>query len=366
MKLDYRKIGLKRIDLYIIKKFLGTFFFSIVLILSIAVIFDLSEKLDNFFDNNAPLKAIVFDYYFNFIPFYLNMLTPLFTFLSVIFFTSKLAGNSEIIAILASGISFKRLMVPYAISAFIIFVMSFFLGGYVIPPSNAELLAFENQYIKKYKTNYARNIQMEIEPGVILYIERFEIEQNKGYRMSLEKFEEKKLVSRLTAESVSWDSAFHWKVQDYLQRDFQGMREYLHRGESLDTTINVQPAEFFISAKESAQLNNQELRQHIDRLKTRGIGNTFAFEDEYYKRYAMPLAAFIMTLMGVSLSSRKVRGGMGINLGIGIALSALYILFSTLSTSFSVSGAMSPLMAVWLPNLLFLAIGIYLYHTAPK
>lgn len=366
MKLDYRKIGLKRIDLYIIKKFLGTFFFSIVLILSIAVIFDLSEKLDNFFDNNAPLKAIVFDYYFNFIPFYLNMLTPLFTFLSVIFFTSKLAGNSEIIAILASGISFKRLMVPYAISAFIIFVMSFFLGGYVIPPSNAELLAFENQYIKKFKTNYARNIQMEIEPGVILYIERFEIDQNKGYRMSLEKFEEKKLVSRLTAESVSWDSAFHWKVQDYLQRDFQGMREYLHRGESLDTTINVQPAEFFISAKESAQLNNQELRQHIDRLKTRGIGNTFAFEDEYYKRYAMPLAAFIMTLMGVSLSSRKVRGGMGINLGIGIALSALYILFSTLSTSFSVSGAMSPLMAVWLPNLLFLAIGIYLYHTAPK
>jgi lipopolysaccharide export system permease protein len=366
MKLDYRKIGLKRIDLYIIKKFLGTFFFSIVLILSIAVIFDLSEKLDNFFDNNAPLKAIVFDYYFNFIPFYLNMLTPLFTFLSVIFFTSKLAGNSEIIAILASGISFKRLMVPYAISAFIIFVMSFFLGGYVIPPSNAELLSFENQYIKKFKTNYARNIQMEIEPGVILYIERFEIDQNKGYRMSLEKFEEKKLVSRLTAESVSWDSAFHWKVQDYLQRDFQGMREYLHRGESLDTTINVQPSEFFISAKESAQLNNQELRQHIDRLKTRGIGNTFAFEDEYYKRYAMPLAAFIMTLMGVSLSSRKVRGGMGINLGIGIALSALYILFSTLSTSFSVSGAMSPLMAVWLPNLLFLTIGIYLYHTAPK
>ena len=177
---------------------------------------------------------------------------------------------------------------------------------------------------------------------------------------------EKKLVSRLTAESVSWDSAYHWKVQDYMQRDFQGMREYLHRGESLDTTINVQPAEFFISAKESAQLNNQELRQHIDRLKTRGIGNTFAFEDEYYKRYAMPLAAFIMTLMGVSLSSRKVRGGMGINLGIGIALSALYILFSTLSTPFSVSGAMSPLMAVWLPNLLFLGIGLYLYHTAPK
>ncbi len=366
MKLNYRKLGLKRIDLYIIKKFLGTFFFSIVLILSIAVIFDLSEKLDNFFDNNAPLEAIVFDYYFNFIPFYMNMLTPLFTFLSVIFFTSKLAGNSEIIAMLASGISFRRLMVPYAISAFLIFIMSFFLGGYIIPPSNAELLEFENQYIKKFKTNYARNIQMEVEPGVILYIERFEIDQNKGYRMSLEKFEEKKLISRLTAESVTWDSAYHWTIQDYLQRDFKGMREHLTRGVSLDTTISVQPAEFFISAKESAQLNNKELKQHINRLKNRGIGNTKAFEDEYYKRYAMPLAAFIMTLMGVSLSSRKVRGGMGINLGIGIALSALYILFSTLSTSFSVSGAMSPMMAVWLPNIIFIGIGAYLYRIAPK
>lgn len=366
MKLDYRKIGLKRIDLYIIKKFLGTFFFSIVLILSIAVIFDLSEKLDNFFDNNAPLEAIVFDYYFNFIPFYLNMLTPLFTFLSVIFFTSKMAGNTEIIAMLASGISFRRLMVPYAISATIIFVMSFFLGGYIIPPSNAELLEFENTYVKKFKTNYARNIQMEVEPGVILYIERFEISQNRGYRMSLEKFDDKKLKSRLTAETISWDSAYQWTIQDYLQRDFEGMREHLTRGDKMDTTIMIQPAEFFISSRESAQLNNTELSQHIGRLKKRGIGNTKAFEDEYYKRYAMPLAAFIMTLMGVSLSSRKVRGGMGINLGIGLSLSAIYILFSTLSTSFSVSGAMSPLMAVWLPNLLFLAIGIYLYKTAPK
>jgi len=366
MKLNYQKIGLKRIDLYIIKKFLGTFFFSIVLILGIAVIFDLSEKLDNFFDNNAPLDKIIFDYYFNFIPFYLNMLTPLFTFLSVIFFTSKLAGNTEIIAMLASGISFRRLMLPYAISAGIIFIMSFFLGGYVIPPSNAELLEFENEYIKKFKSNYARNIQMEIEPGIILYIERFEIDQNRGFRMSLEKFEDKKLISRLTAETVKWDSAYHWKVEDYMKRDFQGMREYLTRGTSLDTIIKVQPAEFFISSRESAQLNNNELKQHIDRLKHRGIGNTNAFEDEYYKRFAMPLAVFIMTLMGVSLSSRKVRGGMGLNLGIGLALSALFILFSTLSTSFSVSGAMSPLMAVWLPNILFLGVGIYLYRITPK
>ncbi|OJV37327.1 MAG: hypothetical protein BGO29_06015 [Bacteroidales bacterium 36-12] len=366
MKFDYSKIGLKKIDTYIIKKFLGTFFFSIVLILSIAVIFDLTEKLDEFFDNNAPLKAIVFDYYLNFIPFYMNMFTPLFTFISVIFFTSKLASNTEIIALLASGVSFRRIMKPYFISAAIISIMSFVLGGYIIPSSNEKLLDFENSYVKKFKTNYARNIQMEIEPGVIFYIERFEKEQKKGYRFSLEKFEGKILQSRLTAESITWDSLYHWKAQDYLLRRFEGMRESIEKGTTLDTIIQIQPHEFFITAEESAQLNNTELKEHLDRLKNRGIGNTQAFEDEYYKRFASPLAAFIMTLMGVSLSSRKVRGGIGLHLGIGLALSSLYILFSTLSTSFSVSGAMSPLLAVWLPNLLFLGIGIYLYFTAPK
>lgn len=366
MKLDYRKIGLKQLDVYIIRKFLGTFFFSIVLILSIAVIFDLTEKLDNFFDNNAPLKAIIFDYYLSFIPYYMNMFTPLFTFLSVIFFTSKLAGNTEIIAMLASGISFRRIMLPYFISALIIGIMSFFLGGYIIPPSNEKLLAFENEYIKKFKTSYARNIQMEIEPGVIMYIERFEISQNKGYRFSLEKFDGKMLTSRLTAETITYDSVYQWTASDYLLRNFDGMRESIVKGNSLDTTILIQPQEFFITAKESAQLNNTKLRAHIKRLEKRGIGNTNAFKDEYYKRFSMPLAAFIMTLMGVSLASRKVRGGIGLHLGIGLALSSLYIIFSTLSTSFSVSGAMTPFLAVWLPNFLFLGIGIYLYNTAPK
>ncbi|HEY5589449.1 MAG TPA: LptF/LptG family permease [Paludibacter sp.] len=366
MKLDYRKFGLKRIDTYIIMKFLGTYFFSISLILSIAVVFDLTEKLDNFFEHDAPLKAIIFDYYLNFIPFYMNMFSPLFTFIAVIFFTSKMATNTEIIAILASGVSFRRLMLPYFLSAAVISSISFVVGGFIIPPANKKMLNFEDKYIRKFKTDNARNVQMEVEKGVIMYIERYEILNNTGYRFSLEKFDGKTLVSRLTAQTISWDSAYKWKITDYLQRDFHGMRESISMGASKDTTIMVQPEEFFITSQEAAQMNNIQLRRYLIKQKNRGIGNIQAFEDEYYKRYSMPLAAFIMSLIGVSLSSRKVRGGMGLHLGVGLALSSLYILFSTMSTTFSVSGEMSPFAAVWLPNVVFLIIGIYLYRTAPK
>ena len=366
MKFDYTKIGLKRIDTYLIKKFLGTYFFSITLILSIAVVFDLTEKLDNFFEHDAPLKAIVFDYYLNFIPFYMNMFSPLFTFIAVIFFTSKMANNTEIIAILSSGVSFRRLMLPYFLSALVISSISFVVGGFIIPPANKNMLNFEDKYVRKFKTDNAQNVQMEVEKGVIMYIERYEIASNTGYRFSFEKFKGKTLVSRLTAQTISWDSAYQWKITDYLQRDFNGMRESISKGFSKDTTIMVQPEEFFITSQEAAQMNNIQLRKYLIQQKNRGVGNIQAFEDEYYKRYSMPLAAFIMTLIGVSLSSRKVRGGMGLHLGVGLALSSMYILFSTMSTTFSVSGAMSPFAAVWLPNLLFLFIGIYLYRTAPK
>lgn len=366
MKINFRKIGLKKIDTYIIGKFLGTFFYSIVLIISISIIFDLTEKLDEFMDNNAPMKAIIFDYYLNFIPYYVNMFTPLFTFISVIFFTSKLAGNTEIIAILASGVSFRRLMMPYFVSAVVIFVMSFSLGGYIIPKATANMLDFEDTYVKKQKKENARNVQMAVKKGVIMYIERFEIASNTGYRFSLEKFKNKRLVSRLTAESIRWDSAHHWVLNNYLQRDFNGMRESIKRGSTLDTIINVEPREFFITSFESPQLSNGELSDYLKRQKSRGVGNIQGFENEYYKRFANPLAAFIMTLIGVSLSSRKVRGGIGLHLGIGLALSALYILFSTFSTSFSVSGLMSPFVAVWIPNIVFLLIGVYLYLKAPK
>lgn len=354
-------IGLKKIDRYIIKKFLGTFFFSIVLIMSIAVIFDLTEKLDNFFENQAPLHEIIFDYYVNFVPYFMNMFSPLFIFISVIFFTSKMAGNSEIIAILASGVSYRRLMWPYFLSALLLFFLSFWMTGYVIPPASEKMLTFQDKYVQRFTRENARNVQMEVEPGTILYIESFQKRTQVGYRASFEHFDGKQLTMRITADRISYDSVYAWHFDHYTRRDFDGMREVLTRGERLDTIIPVLPEELFYTAENAQMMTNPQLKSYIDRQRQRGGGNVQAFETEWWKRWASPIGAFIMTLLGVTMSSKKVRGGMGKNLGVGLTLSALYILFSTVSTTFSVNGVMSPFMSVWLPNFVFLTIGVFLY-----
>lgn len=355
---------MKRLDWYIIRKFLGTFFFSIVLILSIAIVFDLTEKMDDFFENQVPLREIILDYYLPFIPYYTNMFSSLFIFISVIFFTSKLAGNSEIIAMMAAGVSYHRLMLPYFVSATFLFLFSFYLGGYVIPPATGKMLNFTDKYIEHFTSENARNVQMEVEPGTVLYIESFQKRSNTGYRASLEHFDGKTLTSRITADRILYDSLNYWHLENYIRRDFEGMREQMTRGTRLDTIIPVQPYELFITAEQAQEMTNTELRDYMEKQAARGAGNIQAFETEYHKRWASPIGAFIMTLLGVTMSSKKVRGGMGKNLGIGIVLTAAYILFSTVSTTFSVNGVMSPFMSAWLPNFVFLAIGIVLYIRA--
>ena len=355
---------LKKIDIYIIKKFLGTYLFAIALIISIAVVFDINEKLDSFL--NAPLKAIVVDYYLNFIPYFANLFSPLFTFIAVIFFTSKLADNSEIIAMLSSGISFRRLMIPYMISAAIIAGVTFYLNSYVIPPANVTRIEFQNKYVKNKKVDYASNIQLQVEPGVIAYMSRYDNNTKTGYRFSLEKFEGKILKSRLTAQTVTYDSAYHWIIKDYMIRNFNGMREELTRGSRLDSIITIEPSDFLISRYDSELMTTSALKTYIDRQKKRGVANIKDFEIEYEKRFAMTAASFILTVIGMSLSSRKVKGGMGVNIGIGLLLSFSYILFSTVSSTFAVSGATSPRVAVWLPNIVYSIIAVYLYRKAPK
>ncbi len=358
------KSPFKIIDWYIIKKFLGSYFFSIILILAITVVFDTNEKLDAFM--KAPLRAIVFDYFANFLPYFANLFSPLFVFIAVIFFTSKLADNSEIIAILSSGMSFKRLFIPYMFSAAVIASLNIVLSCYVIPPSNITRIEFTNTYVRNKRVDYGSNIQFKVAPNEIAYIARYDNSNKMGYRFSLERFEGKTLQSRLTAQTITYDSAYQWHVNNYVIRNLDGMRETITKGSRLDTTITVTPTDFLISPTDCETMTSPELREYISRQRERGVGNIKSFEIEYHKRYAMIAAAFILTAIGMSLSSRKTKGGMGINIGVGLLLSFSYIFFSTITSTFAVSGATSPFIAMWIPNIMYTIIAIFLYRTAPK
>ncbi len=353
---------IKTLDLYIIRKFLGTYIFAIVLILAITVMFDINEKLDAFI--KAPLDATIFDYFVNFLPYFANQFSPLFTFIAVIFFTSKLADNSEIIAMLASGVSFRRLMVPYMISAAIIAIFSFVLSAYIIPPANIERIEYTNTYVKNKRVDYGSNIQLKVAPGQIAYMSRYDNNTKTGYKFSLESFEGKKLVSRLTAQTIKWDTLYQWQVRDYMIRDFKGVREEIIKGRRLDTIITIEPRDFLIAQNDHEMMTSPQLSGYISRQKDRGVANIKTFEIEYEKRYAMCAAAFILTAIGMCLSSKKVKGGMGINIGIGLVLSFSYILFSTVTSTFAISGLTSPFVAMWIPNFIYILIAIYLYRRA--
>ncbi len=363
-----KRFWLRRIDRYIMKKFLGTFFFALTLILSISIVFDINENIDKFINSKAPLEAIIFDYYMNFVPYYANLFSPLFIFISVIFFTSKLAENSEIIAMFSTGMSFKRLLVPYFLSAAIIAIGTYVLSSEFIPKGSAVRIDFETKYKNKKKVNYARNIQLVVDTNTIAYMERYENYNLTGYRFSLDKFEDNKLVSHLTARRATYDTTqqYKWVVRDYMIREMKGMKEVITKGEKLDTVIKMEPQDFLITRDQYETMTSPELKTYIDNQKRRGFANIKEFEVEYYKRIATPFAAFILTLIGASLSSKKVKGGMGMNLGVGLGLSASYILFQTISSTFAISGNVPPVVAVWIPNILYLFIAIYLYIKAPK
>lgn len=353
---------IKQLDLYIIRKFLGTYFFAILLILAIIVMFDVNEKMDKFLQ--TPLKATIFDYYVNYLPYMANQFSPLFTFIAVIFFTSKLAGNSEIIAILSSGVSFRRLLVPYMVSALVIAVFTFTLDAFIIPPANVKRIDYQNKYIKNKAVDYGSNIQLQVVPGEIAYMSRFDNRSKTAYNFSLEKFDGKVLRSRLTASSAVYDTLYRWTVRDYMIRDFKGMKEEIRQGGRLDTVVPIEPRDFLIAQNDHEKMTTPDLYNYINRQKMRGVANIKGFEIELHRRFAMTAAAFILTLIGMSLSSKKVKGGMGINIGIGLVLSFSYILFSTVTSTFAISGYTTPFIAMWIPNVVYLIIGIFLYRRA--
>jgi len=354
----------KRFDRYIIKYFLGTFFFAILLLFAIVVMFDVNEKLDAVL--TAPWKATVFQYFMNFLPFVLSQFSPLFTFISVIFFTSRLADRSEIIAMLSSGISFRRLTVPYLVSAAIIAAGSYLLAAYVIPPANVQRIAYTNKWVKNKEVVYGDNIQLQVKPGVMAYMSRYDNTTRSGFRFSLEEFDGNTLKSRLTAETIKYDSVGLWTVRKYTIRRFNGIKETMTKGEVMDTLLNIDPRDFLISKNDEQTLTTPELKAYIDQQKARGVANIKNFEIEYERRFAMTAAAFILTIIGLSLSSRKVRGGIGLNIGLGLLLSFSYILFMTVTSTFAVSGYTSPRVAMWIPNFVYAIIAAILYYRASR
>ena len=353
------------IDFYITKKFLGTFFYSIALIISIATVFDISENLDEFISKDIPTRDIIFDYYLNFIPYFANLFSPMFTFIAVIYFTSKMAYNSEIIAILSSGVSYKRLMRPYLVSAAIIAIFTYILGNYIIPGANKGRVEFRNKYINVDITSVERNIHRQIEPGVYIYMHTFS-DDNVGHRFTLEKFEDRKLSEKLTADNIRWDEETQkWIINNYWKRTFHDGYETIEQGYRIDTTLNMTPAEFKMELDLMETLNTPDLKSEIASMRSRGV-NPVSYDIEKHKRRSGPFSAFILTIIGVSLASRKIKGGLGFHLGLGLLLSFSYILFQQISVVFSINGNTPPAIAVWIPNLLYSIIALLLYKWASR
>lgn len=366
---DRKKI-VKKLDWYIIRKFIGTYIYSILLIISISIVFDVNENLAKFAQYHAPLKAIVFDYYANFVPYFANLFSPLFVFIAVIFFTSKLAGNSEIIAMLASGISFKRLLRPYMLSCVLISALSFYLSAFVIPHGNVVRQNFETMYKNKKKNTAADNVMLHVDKGVVAYIQHYDNEHKHGYGFSLDKFHNKNLVSHTTAMDIQYDTIsdnkYHWTLIGWKTRRLQGLREQITQGAKKDTVLMMEPTDLVYSKGQQETFTLPQLEEYISKQQVRGSANVVQYQVEYHKRIAASFASFILTIIGVSLSSKKRKGGMGLYLGIGLALSFLYIMLQTVSSTFAIQANFPPMLAAWVPNIIFAVVAWFCYRHAPS
>jgi lipopolysaccharide export system permease protein len=359
---------MKKLDLYILKKFLGTFFFMISLFVIIAIVFDISEKIDDFLEKEAPLKAIITQYYFSFIPWLYSILSSLLIFLAVILFTSTMAQRNEIVAILASGTSFKRMLLPYLISATLLFSISIYLSNFIIPITNGMKLDFENQYSKSHGSNLStQNIHREIEPGTFIYMKNFNNRRLIGYKFSMEKIEHGKVTEFLRAEQIRWDTLkTKWVIENYHVRDIIDGKEILHKGMRKDTTLNFHPSNFSSKVNFIEALNYHELTEYIEEEKARGSKRVKFYEFEHFKRFAIPFSIFPLTLLAVSLASQKMKRGMGLHLTIGISLALVYVFLGKIAEVFCIQGGLPADWAVWTPNLIFVVIAGIFYWKAPK
>tara|TARA_B110000459_G_scaffold56239_1_gene63159 strand:+ start:1071 stop:2195 length:1125 start_codon:yes stop_codon:yes gene_type:complete len=361
-------IVLKKLDIYIIKKFLGTFFFTLLMVICVIIVFDISEKLEDFLKNNAPMKAIIFDYYLNLVPYLANMLSPLFIFIAVIFFTSKMASNSEIVAILSGGVKFNRFLRPFLICAFLLSGLSYYLNNFLIPAANKDRLDFEEVYYRNKLRNFSKDIHIKIDDGTFIYMSNFVVDLNLGNNFSLEKFNPNGDLSyKLLSDNAKWDTTTNqWMVTNFVERKINGLEETVNSGAKKYLDINLKPEEFKRRTNYIIAMDYFELNDFIEEQKFKGSQQVVIYEVEKHQRIAYPFATFILTLIGVSISSRKVRGGIGLHIGLGLLVSFSYILFMRVSSTFAINSGMPVILAVWIPNIIYSLLAFYLMKKAPK
>lgn len=358
---------MKILDRYIIKKFLGTFFFTMALIILIVMVIDLTEKVDDFIEKKAPMEAIIFDYYLNFIPYYISLLSPLFIFIAVIYFTSQLATRSEIIAILGTGVNYTRFLFPYFIGASVIAILNFILSAFVVPPCHKKVEAFEDTYVRNEHRVLSSKVYLRKAPGLFVTLEAFNLTDSTGYQFTTDYFIGTDKIYRLNADQLIWNKAKkQWTLENYVIRRFSTNGETIESGYRKDTALAITPDEFSATNLVVSTLNYFELNHEIKETISEGGSNINNLLVEKYKRQASSFAMFVLTLLGVAIAARKVRGGVGIHLGLGLFISFTFLLLTQFSLSYGISGQMHPFIAVWIPNISYLIFGIVIAIKAPK
>jgi lipopolysaccharide export system permease protein len=357
---------MKILDWYILKKFLTSYVFVVFVIELVVVIIHITENNENYINHELSAFQIM-GYYLDYVPYIANMIAPITVFITVVFMTSQLAQHSEIIAMLSSGISFTRLMRPYMMGALIVAVISFYFGGWVIPNGNKDRVSFELQYIKGAYHYTGRNIHIKISPNTLLYLQSYNVSNNVGYRPTLETIVDGVLLDKVEGSRMEWQKDTEkWRIRNWKKREIDGMEEVFSYGKSLDTTLQIHPKDFANDYSRFETLTMNELYEYISKLEMRGADDLGVYEIEKYIRYTAPFAALILTFIGLGVSARKARGGSGFQIALGFLLAFIYIIFFIFSRTSAEAGSIAPIIAIWIPNIIFTVIGLIIYQTVPR
>ena len=360
---------MKRLDTYILKKFIGTFFLAVAMLMMIIIVFDLSENIDSFLKHDAPWQRVAVDHYMTSIPYFTNQFIHLFVFISVIFFTSKMANHSEVVAVLSNGVSFWRFLYPYVMGATMLALMSLYFGNILIPDMNEIRRKFKDEYIEHLVKGSGGNVHLQTDKNEFVYVSMYDLNHNQGYNFSIERYKDNELTYKLSSTVLYHDSTSdnHWRIDFATERFIDGDQERIVNSRRIDTVIENLSVSDFIKVKEDfEEMNFFELRDHIRSMRQRGTEGIRRYEVEMHQRMAQPFAVLILTLIGAALSSRKIKGGMGMHLGFGIAIAFSYVLLGQVGKALGVNGVIAPALAAWIPNIIYTLMAFYFLAKAPK